>query len=34
VDGLRKLPDGEINRIIASLSKLTQMLDVQDLEVE
>jgi len=33
VDGLRKLPDGEIKRIIMSLSKLTQMLDVQDLEV-
>jgi len=34
VDGLRKLPEKEINRIIASLSKLTRMLDVQDMEVE
>lgn len=34
VDGLRKLPDGEIKQIITSLSKLTKMLDVQDLEVE
>jgi len=34
VDGLRKLPEKEINQIIASLSKLTQLLDVQDLEVE
>jgi DNA-binding MarR family transcriptional regulator len=34
VDGLRKLPEKEINQIIKSLSKLTHMLDVQDLEVE
>jgi DNA-binding MarR family transcriptional regulator len=34
VDGLKKLPEKEIKRIITSLSKLTQMLDVQDLEVE
>ncbi|MBW1690873.1 MAG: MarR family transcriptional regulator [Deltaproteobacteria bacterium] len=34
VDGLKKLPEKEIKRIILSLSKLTQMLDVQDLEVE
>ena len=34
VDGLRKLPEKEINQIILSLSKLTHMLDVQDLEVE
>jgi DNA-binding MarR family transcriptional regulator len=34
VDGLKKLPEGEIKKIITSLSKLTQMLDVQDLEVE
>ena len=33
VAGLRKLPDGEIKQIITSLTKLTQMLDVQDLEV-
>jgi DNA-binding MarR family transcriptional regulator len=34
VDGLQRLPEKEINQIIASLSKLTQLLDVQDLEVE
>jgi DNA-binding MarR family transcriptional regulator len=34
VDGLRKLPDSEITQIITSLSKLTRMLDVQDMEVE
>jgi DNA-binding MarR family transcriptional regulator len=34
VDGLRRLPDPEIIQIITSLSKLTRMLDVQDLEVE
>jgi len=34
VDGLKKLPEGEIKQIILSLSKLTHMLDVQDLEVE
>ena len=34
VDGLRKLPEKEINQIILSLSKLTHLLDVQDLEVE
>jgi len=34
VDGLRKLPEKEINQIILSLSKLTHMLDVYDLEVE
>ena len=34
VDGIKKLPEGEIRQIITSLSKLTQMLDVQDLEVE
>jgi DNA-binding MarR family transcriptional regulator len=34
VDGIKKLPEKEINRIIMSLSKLTRMLDVQDLEVE
>jgi DNA-binding MarR family transcriptional regulator len=34
VDGLKKLPEKEITRIITSLSKLTRMLDVQDLEVE
>jgi DNA-binding MarR family transcriptional regulator len=34
VDGLKKLPEEEIHQIILSLSKLTRMLDVQDLEVE
>jgi len=34
VDGLKKLPEGEIKQIILSLSKLTRLLDVQDLEVE
>jgi DNA-binding MarR family transcriptional regulator len=34
VDGLKKVPEKEIKRIILSLSKLTHMLDVQDLEVE
>ena len=34
VDGLKKLPEGETEQIILSLSKLTHMLDVQDLEVE
>ena len=34
VDGIRKLPEREIKQIILSLSKLTHMLDVYDLEVE
>jgi DNA-binding MarR family transcriptional regulator len=34
VDGLKKLPKHEIAQIVESLYKLTQMLDVQDLEVE
>ena len=34
VHGIRKLPEGEIKQIILSLSKLTYMLDVYDLEVE
>ena len=34
VDGLKKLPEGEIKQIILSLTKLTHMLDVYDLEVE
>lgn len=34
VDGIKKLPEGEIEQIILSLSKLTHMLDVYDLEVE
>lgn len=34
VDGLKKLPEDEIKQIILSLSKLTHLLDVQDLEVE
>lgn len=31
--GLKKLPNSEIKHIILALSKLTDMLDVQDLEV-
>jgi DNA-binding MarR family transcriptional regulator len=34
VDGLKKLPASEVEQVINSLSKLTHMLDVQDLEVE
>lgn len=34
VNGLEKLPEAEIEQVINSLSKLTHMLDVQDLEVE
>jgi len=34
VDGLKRLPEEEIKQIITSLSKLTHMLDVYDLEVE
>ncbi len=34
VDGLKKLSEDEIKQIIFSLSKLTQLLDAQDLEVE
>jgi len=34
VDGLRRLPEGEIEEIVRSLRKLTNMLDVQDLQVE
>jgi len=34
VDGLKKLPESEVEQVINSLSKLTHMLDVQDLEVE
>lgn len=34
VDGLKRLPEGEIEQIVLALTKLTSMLDVQDLEVE
>jgi DNA-binding MarR family transcriptional regulator len=34
VEGLKKLPSIEIEQIVLSLTKLIQMLDVQDLEVE
>lgn len=34
VEGLQKLPSDEIEQIVLSLTKLTHMLDVQDLEVE
>lgn len=33
MDGLKKLPKGEIEHIVAGLNMLTHMLDVQDLEV-
>ena len=34
VDGLKRLPEGETEEIVRSLRKLTNMLDVQDLQVE
>lgn len=34
VEGLRKLPQREIEQILLTLNKLTHMLDVQDLDVE
>ena len=34
IDGLKRLPEGEIELIVLALTKLTDMLDVQDLEVE
>ncbi len=34
VDGLKRLPEGEIEEIVRSLRILTNMLDVQDLQVE
>jgi len=34
IDGLKKLSKDELNPIILSLTKLTDMLDVQDLDVE
>ncbi|MGD2098286.1 MAG: MarR family transcriptional regulator [Desulfobacterales bacterium] len=34
VDGLQQLSPNELNLIIRSLTKLTQMLDLQDLEVQ
>ncbi|UCF72612.1 MAG: MarR family transcriptional regulator [Deltaproteobacteria bacterium] len=34
VDGLKRLPQKEIGKIVDGLNMLTQMLDVQDLEVE
>ena len=33
VYGLKRLPEGEIKEIVRSLKKLTNMLDVQDLQV-
>jgi DNA-binding MarR family transcriptional regulator len=33
VDGLRSLPQDEIEKIVVSLNTITNMLDVQDLEV-
>jgi hypothetical protein len=34
VDGLQKLPPNEREKIVQALTKLTYMLDVQDLEVD
>jgi len=34
VEGLERLPQGEMEKIVLGLNMLTQMLDVQDLEVE
>jgi uncharacterized membrane protein YgcG len=34
VDGLQQLSSKELNQIIRSLTKLTQMLDLQHLEVQ
>jgi DNA-binding MarR family transcriptional regulator len=34
IDGLKKLSKNELDQIILSLTKLTDMLDVQDLDVE
>jgi DNA-binding MarR family transcriptional regulator len=33
IEGLQKLPHSELNEIIFSFSKLTKMLDVQDIDV-
>ena len=34
IDGMKKLSDSEIDQIVLALTRLTSMLDVQDLEVE
>jgi len=34
INGLKRLPEKEIDQIVHGLSQLTDMLDVQDLEVE
>jgi DNA-binding MarR family transcriptional regulator len=34
IDGLKKLSEDELDQIILPLTKLTDMLDVQDLDVE
>jgi len=34
IDGLKRLPEGEIEEIVRGLTKLTYMLEVQDLPVE
>ena len=34
IDGLKRISEAEIDQIVLSLTKLTNMLDVQDLEVE
>jgi hypothetical protein len=33
VEGLKKLPEDEVEKIVQALTKLAYMLDVQDLEV-
>ena len=34
IEGLERLPQSEMEKIVLGLNMLTQMLDVQDLEVE
>ena len=34
VDGLKRLPEDEVNQIVFGLTKLTDLLDVQDLDLE
>jgi uncharacterized membrane protein YgcG len=34
MDGLKRLSPAEIQRIVSALHKLTDMLDIQDLDVE
>lgn len=34
IDGLRRLPEGDIQQIVQGLTKLTNLLDFQDVDVE